>query len=403
MSILQRIKLEQSTRKRLVILAGAAFVLIALAIITVLVSGLPNVPAKRPDSTEDTTWLRKATDLGLRDDALYFCETQQIEQPNTFVLCLKEFAKSGDIVAAARLGESYYLGDRVEKDLDVAYRWLKPAAERGHATSQFYLGWLYDNGLAVTKNAELAIEWYQRAALQDVPSAHWNLAITYEYGPQELRSRTRAFSHYLNAADLGYDEAFLKVGKALFFGRGTQPDIQGALLWFERAAQAGYPEAMRLMSLIYFEGSGGPPDFLEAYKWALLYRGSVTSELSRRQAETAMDLMRSRLDDDEIADAQHKFKKWRAGSVGGARGGIILGVTPPRVGEMGLGGSDGKREGGDAGVTIDRGGSAEEGVRGLEFNPPNTVNEARPPPPSFGSSSSEELNNPESGVWVPAD
>jgi hypothetical protein len=97
------------------------------------------------------------------------------------VSCLQE-AKAGNAIAQNNLGEMYYSGEGVSKDLKMAAHWLRMAAEQGNARSQFILRLMYHIGKGFSRNDELKIKWYRKAANQGDILAQHNLGGAYASG-----------------------------------------------------------------------------------------------------------------------------------------------------------------------------------------------------------------------------
>ncbi|PCJ99115.1 MAG: hypothetical protein COA45_06650 [Zetaproteobacteria bacterium] len=61
-------------------------------------------------------------------------------------------------------GLRYYLGQDVDRDYDEAARQWHISAEHGHKDSQFMLGDMYYHGRGVTKDIKKAYAWFDTAA-----------------------------------------------------------------------------------------------------------------------------------------------------------------------------------------------------------------------------------------------
>ena len=64
------------------------------------------------------------------------------------------------------LGECYYRGEGVEKDVTKAEMWLKKSATQGFVHAQFSLGMYYKNCRNTKAYQDLAREWLEKAAAQ---------------------------------------------------------------------------------------------------------------------------------------------------------------------------------------------------------------------------------------------
>jgi serine/threonine-protein kinase len=91
-------------------------------------------------------------------------------------------AEGGDVLAQASLGQRYYRGDGVRRDLAEAVRWTLEAARQGEARAQSNLGFYYMKGEGTERNPTEAVRWWRAAAEQGLPQAQYNLGVLYEQG-----------------------------------------------------------------------------------------------------------------------------------------------------------------------------------------------------------------------------
>ena len=84
---------------------------------------------------------------------------------------IRSEAIKGNSVAQNTLGNSYYYGLGVPKQVSSAVEWYRKAAEQGLALAQFNLGNCYRYGIGVNKNDLESIKWYQKAAEQGLEEA----------------------------------------------------------------------------------------------------------------------------------------------------------------------------------------------------------------------------------------
>ena len=74
-------------------------------------------------------------------------------------------ASEGDLQAQFELGEFFYSGQRVERDLNQALKWFEQASLQGHAQSQYRLGMMFFRGEGVVANAVQAYIVLKMAAV----------------------------------------------------------------------------------------------------------------------------------------------------------------------------------------------------------------------------------------------
>lgn len=148
---------------------------------------------------------------------------------------LQSQAEAGNIDAAYRLGEAYWKGKGLEKDIPQAFRWYGRAAEKGHVGAQYKLGVIYETGEGIKKNMQRAVEWYRLSAnLGRLPDAQFALGLLY------------------------------------FHGRGVEQDYSEAFSWYEKAAKQGHHVAQHVLGAMYQEGWAVKKDLIQAYMWFTL-------------------------------------------------------------------------------------------------------------------------------------
>src|SRR5262245_32044083 len=80
-------------------------------------------------------------------------------------------AHAGIARAQAEIGRCFVNGWGVTRDIELARKWLKLAADAGDPLGQRVLGDFYFNGEGGSPDRAIAEEWYARAARQGEPHA----------------------------------------------------------------------------------------------------------------------------------------------------------------------------------------------------------------------------------------
>jgi TPR repeat protein len=91
-------------------------------------------------------------------------------------------AEQGDSRAQSLVGDMYFAGEGVSRDVDEAVGWLRLAAHQGNADAQALLGFIYWNGLGGQQSSAVASYWFKIAAERGNPDAQLRLAMMYEIG-----------------------------------------------------------------------------------------------------------------------------------------------------------------------------------------------------------------------------
>ena len=127
-------------------------------------------------------------------------------------------AEQGVVLAQARLGVLYGLGQAVAQDDTEAVRWHRQAAEQGNADAEYYLGLHYYEGRGIEQDAAQAMAWYTKAAEQGHAQAQFNLGFLYANGTGGEQNDTQTANWYRRAAKQGtplhYVQAYLWIDLA---------------------------------------------------------------------------------------------------------------------------------------------------------------------------------------------
>jgi len=108
-------------------------------------------------------------------------------------------AEKGYSVPQYELGLMYYNGNGVEKNDQLAVKWLKLAGEQGHSGAQYFLGSMYETGKGVSQNDQEAVQWYRLAADNGIISA----SIKVESTLRAISNRAQGRDCNSNADEIG--------------------------------------------------------------------------------------------------------------------------------------------------------------------------------------------------------
>ena len=163
-------------------------------------------------------------------DGRRYAEALQILQP---------LAEAGNIEAQNRMGLMYLFGEGAPKDLALAVRWFRMAADQGDARAQYQLGDIY---AGIDPNQ--AVPWLTKAAEQGLNIAQVTLGADYENGWGVGQDYAQAAAWYRRSADQGNINAQLSLGMMLSEGRGVPKDPVAAYMWLSLAHKADPHDAL---------------------------------------------------------------------------------------------------------------------------------------------------------------
>lgn len=146
-----------------------------------------------------------------------------------------------------------------------AWNFIASLAEQDRADAQFYLGECYYNGVVVSKNVAEAVKWYRKAAEQGYAEAQYDLGICYEEGYGVAKDMFEAFKWYRKAAEQGHAKGQFELGESYYRGRGVSVNDHEAVKWFRKAAEQGHAEALFKLGILLYNGFANYHDKTEGF------------------------------------------------------------------------------------------------------------------------------------------
>lgn len=168
---------------------------------------------------------------------------------------LKAKADLGDAVAQFTLGMAYRTGNGVAHNDDVAYKWVRQAAEQGNANAENILGTMYRLGEGAPRDTEKAVRWYQGAARHGSAQGMFNLGTCHYNGDGVGSNEYTAYVWFLLSQESGdavaaeaarrsaatmtkndNAEAYIRISEMYRKGEEVPKDDQRSLQWLRKAA-----------------------------------------------------------------------------------------------------------------------------------------------------------------------
>lgn len=174
-----------------------------------------------------------------KDDAIYWYKQADIHGHEYASVCLlKMLAGSGDVEAQYDLASAYIRGNRIERDIGAAAKWMARAAESGLAKAQYELGKILLTEPELNAQNREAVLWLELAAYNGVYESKKFLAEAYLKGDYFAADPVIAAQWFERLNEK--DSAFAFTLGEMFSSRGFPKD---ALRWFERADRYGHSKA----------------------------------------------------------------------------------------------------------------------------------------------------------------
>ena len=160
---------------------------------------------------------------------------------------LEEQAKGGDADAQYQLGDCYFFGLGVKRDMVEGASWYRKAAEAGQMKAQFNLGGCFHEGMGVEPDLMAAIRWWRKSAGQDYAPAEISIGDCYIFGKGVGRDEEEGVRWFRKAAAQNYAAAQHRLGNCYYHGKGVRKDLAQAIQWYRQASEQGYKPSQRAL------------------------------------------------------------------------------------------------------------------------------------------------------------
>jgi len=164
------------------------------------------------------------------------------------------------------IGVSLFNGEGVPKDVVLAARYIRIAADQGNADAQNMLGTMYKAGEGVVKDNHESAKWFRMAAISGHAEAQSNLGIMYASG------------------------------------HGVPQDYLESIKWFRLSANQGSPNAQHNLGVAFNQGLGVPKNQIVAY--ALFNLASANKTADDRAVIAGRAIASISLNPTQILEAQ---------------------------------------------------------------------------------------------------
>ena len=189
----------------------------------------------------------RALAMDLLGDCYYYGEGVEKDLKRSFE-CYLNAAEAGNIAAQNDVAYAYEMGEGVDKDLNKAIEWYKTASENGNKYAMRNLANCYKSGRGVTQDAKLAFKWFKLAAENGNLTASNDLGLCYLEGRGTEKNETEAIKHFTDSATRGNNKyAQYNLGKCYLNGTGVKQDKAKAKELFEKAAAQGHEDAKKML------------------------------------------------------------------------------------------------------------------------------------------------------------
>ncbi len=233
-------------------------------------------------STLDTVPVRYDFEYSKYRDAHYGDIAKNIEEIRYFLLKsgtasdtdlfneMKRLADLGDPWAIYDLGDLYYSGIGVSKNVGEALKRYHEAAKLGNIGAEMTLGWMYREGTNVEQSFDESFKYLTDAANHGIAAAQCHLAMWYIQVPDSRQSYTKALFWAKKAADQEFPSAYMLCGCMYTLGYGVPKSVSDSIKWMSKAGDSGDLYAQNILAAYYYLGDFYPQSYDEAYRWATI-------------------------------------------------------------------------------------------------------------------------------------
>jgi uncharacterized protein len=155
------------------------------------------------------------------------------------------------------LGDQYFYGQGVEKNIEVAFTYYKQAGDLNNPVGLYNVGKYF----LEKKDYKQAIDYFKKSSFLDYPLAFIKLSDIYLNGNGVRKNKKKAFKFLENAVNLNEVDAFHLLGKFYLLGIGTKKNENKAYEYFNLSAQNNNAEGMFLLGDLLLEGKKVKNDF----------------------------------------------------------------------------------------------------------------------------------------------
>ena len=154
-----------------------------------------------------------------------FCRTPAAKSDEEYNERIKKRVDDHDPIAIHQLGCLYRDGNGLTQDYDKALELLLQAGELGCTPAYYSVGNAYYNGISVERDMKKATYYYELAAMGGDAISRHNLGV-FEYN---AGNKNRAVKHFMIGAGAGFDNSLREIRKCFMAGYATKDDFERAL------------------------------------------------------------------------------------------------------------------------------------------------------------------------------
>ena len=221
----------------------------------------------------DLYWsILQSTTINCQSAFLTECDYNNISGANV-EYCFEQLvklAKASNTDAMHRVGDRYYRGIGVTKNIELAFEWYLKGASLGDSWCRNRVGEFLRDGKGTDIDLTKSVFYFKLASKQGNINAISNLLSLVTMGFIEDSSLFEELINMLKTMSLsGNIEAIRKLGNIYFNGINTVRNYETALYWYKQATLFGDSWSANRVGEMYRDGKGTPVNCLKARDYFL--------------------------------------------------------------------------------------------------------------------------------------
>lgn len=175
--------------------------------------------------------------------------------------------KSLKYFALRSIGNSYYYGNFIQRDITKAIQFYKKASELGDSKAQYRLGRIYYEGKFVEQNIKKSIFYFNSSANAKNVDSQCCLGYIYYIGENVPKDIKNAIHYFIMAAENSSQIARFYLGIIYYKGTDVKQDMSLAIRFFKDAGNLNDSYAKINLGIIYKNGEGIKPNIVQSIEY----------------------------------------------------------------------------------------------------------------------------------------
>ena len=196
-----------------------------------------------------------------------------VYENSDFGKALEKYTESANLNnpdAQFYLGQLYYIGDKVECDVEKGINYLQLSANGNNGKASFLLGLIYLNDEKVKKDINKATFYLKKAADLNEPDAQYVYGDLFFKGENVPFDFNKAIEYFTRAANNNSIDALLSLGSIYYDGKYVAKNLEKSIHFYKIAARLNNSDAQYFFAYIIISNQINNVDIREAIGYLML-------------------------------------------------------------------------------------------------------------------------------------